>query len=76
MLVVYSLGLGIPFFLSAVAVNLFFDFFQAFRKHIGFVHKVAGILLIGVGLLLITNTMVVLNSYALSLTPGWLLERL
>jgi cytochrome c-type biogenesis protein len=76
MLGVYSLGLAVPFFLSAVAVNVFFDFFHSFRKHIQTVHVIAGLLLIGVGILLITDTMTVLNTYALSLTPRWLLERL
>jgi cytochrome c-type biogenesis protein len=76
MLAVYSLGLGVPFFLSAVAINLFFGFFQTFRRYLATFHTMGGILLIGVGLLLITDTMAVLNSYALSLTPRWLLERL
>ena len=76
MLGVYSLGLAIPFFLSAVAINVFLDFFRAFRKHIQTVHVMTGLLLIGVGVLLITDTMAVLNSYASSITPKWLLERL
>lgn len=37
---------------------------------------VAGVLLIAVGVLVVTNYYVVLNSWAVSLTPDWLLKRL
>lgn len=76
MLGVYSLGLAVPFFLSAMAFDLFFDFFRNFRRYLPTVHVLTGILLIGVGILLLTDTMSVLNSYALTLTPRWLMERL
>ena len=36
----------------------------------------AGVLLVVVGVLVATNYFIVLNSYALSLTPQWLLKRL
>jgi cytochrome c-type biogenesis protein len=76
MLGVYSLGLAVPFFLSAMALDLFFEFFRSFRRYLPTVHLLTGVLLIGVGILLLTDTMTVLNGYALSLTPRWLLERL
>ena len=40
------------------------------------VERTAGALLVVVGVLVATNYFIVLNSYALSLTPQWLLKRL
>ncbi len=40
------------------------------------VERAAGVLLVVVGLLVFTNYFIVLNSYAISLTPDWLLKRL
>jgi cytochrome c-type biogenesis protein len=75
-LATYAAGLAIPFFLSAVAVNSFFEFSQKFRRYVQAVHVAAGILLIIVGILLITDYMTLLNIYAIRLTPAWLIKRL
>jgi len=72
----YAAGLALPFFLSAIALNSFFQFFAAFRRHVHLVHRVAGILLVVVGILLITDYMTLLNIYAIRLTPEWLIKRL
>ena len=72
----YAAGLALPFFLSALAVNSFFQFSRRFRNYIHAVHVMGGVLLIFVGILLITDYMTFLNAYALRFTPDWLLERL
>jgi cytochrome c-type biogenesis protein len=72
----YAAGLALPFFLSAVAVNSFFKFSQKFRRYLRAVHVAAGILLVIVGILLITDYMTLLNTYAIRLTPEWLFKRL
>ena len=72
----YAAGLALPFFLSAVAVNSFFEFSQKFRRYLQAVHVTAGIFLIIVGILLITDYMTLLNIYALRFTPEWLIKRL
>ncbi len=72
----YAAGLALPFFLSAVAVNSFFQFAQIFRPYLRAVDVTAGILLVIVGILLLTNYITVLNIYALRLTPEWLFKRL
>lgn len=51
LLLVYSLGLGIPFILAAVAVGPFLKFMKGFRSHYGTLEKVMGALLIATGLL-------------------------
>ncbi len=55
LLFVYSLGLGIPFVLAAVAIGPFLGFMQRFRRHLGRVEMVMGLLLIATGLLILTG---------------------
>jgi cytochrome c-type biogenesis protein len=76
LLATYAAGLALPFFLSALAVNSFFQFSQKFRRYIQPVHVMAGVLLIIAGILLLTDTMTLINGYALRFTPDWLIKRL
>jgi len=76
LLFVYAAGLALPFFLSALALNSFLQFSRKFRRYIQAVHITAGVLLVVVGLLLLTDYMTVLNIYALRFTPDWLIQRL
>lgn len=68
----YSLGLAVPFFLSALAIEPFLNFSKRFTRHFKLVKWLSGGLLILVGLLLLTGYFTLLNSYALRLTPAWL----
>ena len=52
---VYSLGLGVPFLLAGIAIGPFLTFFSSFRKHMGTVEKIVGVLLILTGLLFLTG---------------------
>jgi cytochrome c-type biogenesis protein len=76
LLVAYSAGLGVPFLLSALALGSFLRFFKRYRPFIPVVERGAGVLLVVVGVLVFTNYYTVLNAWAISLTPAWLLERL
>ena len=76
LLVAYSAGLGLPFLLSAIALGSFLRFFKRYRPFIPVMERAAGALLVVVGVLVFTNYYVVLNSWAISLTPEWLLRRL
>ena len=76
MLVAYSMGLALPFFLSSLAVGTFLSLFQRFRRMVPVLEIVAGALLVVVGILVMTNYLAVLNAYAIGLTPEWLLRRL
>ncbi len=51
LLAAYSLGLGIPFVLAAVAIRPFMGFMRRFRRHLGRVEKGMGVLLVLTGLL-------------------------
>ncbi|MFL5577966.1 MAG: cytochrome c biogenesis CcdA family protein [Gemmatimonadaceae bacterium] len=51
----YSLGLAIPFLLSAVAVERFLDAFRRLRPQLAWISRASGALLVGVGLLMVTS---------------------
>jgi cytochrome c-type biogenesis protein len=72
----YAAGLALPFFLSALAVDSFFQFSQSFRRYLQAIHVMGGVLLVVVSILLLTDYMMFLNSYVLRFTPDWLLKRL
>ncbi len=72
----YAAGLAVPFFLSAFAVDSFFLFSRGFRRYVHYVHLVAGVMLIVIGALLVSDYFSLLNIYAIRFTPRWLLERL
>lgn len=76
LLSVYSLGLAIPFLISALALDLFLSAFSRFRRFLPAVEKGAGVMLIILGLLLVTGTFTLLNTYLLPLTPDWILDRI
>ena len=76
LLSVYSLGLAIPFLISALALDLFLSAFSRFRRFLPAVEKGAGVMLIILGVLLVTGTFTLLNTYLLPLTPDWILERI
>jgi cytochrome c-type biogenesis protein len=72
----YSLGLAVPFLFAAFAVETFLSWFQRFRRHMRWVQRVSGILLILVGLLLLTGQFTRLAGWLQSLTPAFLRSRL
>jgi cytochrome c-type biogenesis protein len=66
----YSAGLGIPFVLSGLAINEFFSAFGRIRRHMKAVEYVSGALLIGVGLLLVTDRLAVLAQWFSRMFPA------
>src|SRR5919107_2969493 len=54
-------GLGLPFFLSAMAINSFMQFSQSFRRYIRAFHTAGGILLGIFGLLFVTDYITLVN---------------
>jgi cytochrome c-type biogenesis protein len=66
LLLIYSLGLGVPFLLAAVAIRPFLSFMQRFKRHLGLVEKAMGAALVATGILFLTGA---LNAFGL-----WMLE--
>ena len=59
----YSLGLGIPFFLTAIALNTFFNFFSWLKRYYRQIEYASAALLIVLGIMVITNQFTRLASY-------------
>jgi cytochrome c-type biogenesis protein len=66
MLAVYSLGLGVPFLLTSVAIDRFFSAAARIRRHYRTIELVSGGLLIAVGLLIFFDQFTLIAKY---LTP-------
>lgn len=62
LLFAFSLGLGIPFILTAAAINMFFRFFNFIRKYFIVIEMVGGLLLIFIGILIMTGQLERLSS--------------
>jgi cytochrome c-type biogenesis protein len=70
LLLVYSLGLGIPFIAAAIGIRPFLNTMQRFRKHLATVEKLLGGFLVLTGILFLTNSMTLIASWMLELFPG------
>lgn len=57
MLISYSVGLGIPFILSALLLDRMKETFQFIKNHYTVINRIAGIFLIIVGIAMMTGTM-------------------
>ena len=65
----YSAGLAVPFLVTGLGINQFLGFYTKFRKHLHKVEVFAGIILIAIGVLIMTNRVTVLTS-------SWLASKL
>lgn len=76
LLFAYSMGLALPFFLAAIAIERFISLFQRFRAGMIWVNRFAGVLLVVVGLLMMTNYLSILSGFLQTFTPEVLRRRL
>jgi cytochrome c-type biogenesis protein len=53
LLSVYALGLGVPFLIAAAFIGPFLRWARGFRRHMGLVEKLMGLLLVAVGLMMV-----------------------
>jgi cytochrome c-type biogenesis protein len=63
LLAAYSLGLGVPFVLTAYAIGSFSKYFSKISRHLNTVSIVSGVLLIAMGVLIFTNKIANLSRY-------------
>jgi cytochrome c-type biogenesis protein len=76
LLAVYTLGLALPFLLTALALDRFLVWFQRFRPYLVWVERVSGVLLILLGILLVTDRFTLLANWLQGLTPEFLRSKL
>jgi len=65
-LVFYSLGIGIPFILSAMAISAFLSSFKKLKEYFRAIKIVSGAILIIMGILLITDKWTLITSYLMN----------
>jgi cytochrome c-type biogenesis protein len=70
LLAVYSLGLGVPFVLAAVAIRPFLSFMQRFKRHLGTFEKVMGLVLVLTGLAFLN----IVDWFNINALGQWLIE--
>jgi cytochrome c-type biogenesis protein len=63
LLAVYSLGLAVPFVLTAYAIGSFSEYFRRISRHLNTISIISGILLIAMGVLIFSNKMTTLSRY-------------
>ena len=61
LLAVYSAGLGIPFLLTTLAMKGFFHVFSKIKRHMQFMQKFGGAMLVMLGILMITGKMTLIT---------------
>jgi cytochrome c-type biogenesis protein len=71
LLAVYSIGLGIPFLLTSIAINQFFAVTKRIRKHYHAIELVSGGLLVAIGVLIFTNQFTIIVRYLQPYLPSY-----
>lgn len=69
LLTIYSLGLGIPFLLTSIGLNKFFNLFNQIKRYFRAIEITSGILLIIIGILIGINQFTIINSKLLYWFP-------
>lgn len=63
LLAIYSLGLAVPFLLTALGVERFLKFYSRFRAHMHALEVASGALLIALGVLLVIGRFTIISNY-------------
>jgi cytochrome c-type biogenesis protein len=76
LLLAYSLGLAVPFVIAALMIDRFIVVFQRYRGAMVWTSRIAGGLLVVVGVLMVTDLMRLVTQWLAGLTPEFLRSRL
>ena len=71
LLVVYSIGLGIPFLLLALAFEKVSRGMNKIKAYLKYIEWASGLLLIVMGLLLVTGNLTAIVTWFMQITGGW-----
>jgi cytochrome c-type biogenesis protein len=71
LLLVYSIGLGIPFLITSLALNTFLHHMPKVTKHMKVITTISGLVLIAIGVLLVTDRFTELSNLFQSMGLGW-----
>jgi cytochrome c-type biogenesis protein len=70
LLLLYSLGIGVPFLVAAAFAGAFMRWAARFRQRLGLVEKAMGLLLIVTGLLIFTGRMPMIANWLIDVFPA------
>ena len=73
LLTFYSLGLGLPLFLTALGVDRFLGYFKEVRAYLWAVSTVSGVVLVTVGVMIYANSLTMITSFLERYGIGWYL---
>lgn len=73
LLTCYSLGLGLPLFLTALGVDRFLTYFKEVRAYLWGVSTVSGVMLVLVGVMIYANSLTMVTSFLERYGIGWYL---
>jgi cytochrome c-type biogenesis protein len=73
-LFVYSMGLAIPFLITAWLLTAATNRLRVLNRHMGLIERVSGAFILLIGILLLTGYFTYLNTIFNQYTPQWLLE--
>jgi len=63
LLAIYSMGLAVPFLLTALGVERFLKFYSRFRAHMHAIEVASGALLVALGVLLVIGRFTIISNY-------------
>jgi cytochrome c-type biogenesis protein len=75
-LLVYSLGLAVPFLVTAWMLTAATSQLKKLNRYMGLIERVSGAFILIIGVLLVTGKLAEFNSYVSRFAPAWLLERI
>jgi cytochrome c-type biogenesis protein len=70
LLFVYSMGLGIPFIMAAVAIRPFLSFLQRIKKYLTVIERLMGLMLVVTGVMFLTGTMTWIGQWMIETFPA------
>lgn len=71
LLSIYSIGLGLPLFITSLGVNTFITYFKKINRYVRFVSMVSGIFLILVGIMIFTDSFTMITTILSRYGIGW-----
>ena len=74
LLAVYSIGLGLPFFISALAINTFIATFKVITRYMRWINLLSGAFLILVGIMIFTDSLTFITTWFQKHGIGWSVE--
>jgi len=74
LLAVYSLGLGLPLFISSLAINTFLSTFKVISRYMRWITLLSGAFLLVLGIMIFTNSFTLLTAWFQRYGIGWSID--